>query len=47
MKRVLDVAEMKQIHGGAAVSNLCASGEKLYTCTTIYVGSDVTSKGVV
>ena len=27
MKRVLDVAEMKQIHGGAAVSNLCASGE--------------------
>ena len=40
MKRVLDVAEMKQIHG-------CASGEKLYTCTTIYVGSDVTSKGVV
>ena len=47
MKRVLDVAEMKQIHGGAAVSNLCASGEKLYTCATIYVGSDVTSKGVV
>lgn len=47
MKRILDASEMKQIHGGATVSNLCASGEKLYTCTTYYVGSTMTSEGVV
>ena len=40
MKRDLAVEERKLINGGAAVSTLCASGEKLYTCTNIFVGSD-------
>lgn len=36
MKKILNVSEMKQIHGGAQVASLCGEGEKLYTCTTTY-----------
>ena len=46
MIKVLSASEMKQVRGGAVSSSYCASGEKLYTCTSNY-GNGQTSTGVV
>ncbi|WP_291530344.1 hypothetical protein [Bacteroides sp. UBA939] len=46
MKKILNVSEMKQVRGGAIISDYCYPGEKLYTCTTTY-GNGFQSTGAV
>ena len=46
MKKILNVSEMKQVRGGAHTSSLCAPGEKLYTCSTLWNGGTITKGSV-
>lgn len=46
MKKILSASEMKQIRGGAVSSSVCASGERLYTCVTIWEGGNSSSGAV-
>lgn len=46
MKKILNVSEMKQVHGGASPSSMCGEGEQLYTCTSSWMGGGSTSGSV-
>lgn len=46
MKKILNASEMKQVRGGAQPSSMCGEGEKLYTCSTSWMGGTVTQGSV-
>lgn len=46
LMKILSASEMKQVRGGAVASSMCASGEQLYTCVTIWEGGSYSSGSV-
>ena len=46
MKKILNVSELRQVRGGAQPSSMCGEGEKLYTCSTSWMGGTVTQGSV-